>query len=61
MGDVGFIGRKIIVDIYGGWGVYGGGVFLGKDVIKVDRLVSYVCRWIVKLLVVAKFCKRVLV
>lgn len=60
-GDVGLIGRKIIVDIYGGWGVYGGGVFFGKDFFKVDRFVVYVFRWVVKLLVKVGLCKRVLV
>lgn len=43
-GDVGFIGCKIIIDIYGGWGVYGGGVFFGKDLIKVDRSGVYIVR-----------------
>lgn len=60
-GDVGLIGRKIIVDTYGGWGVYGGGVFFGKDFFKVDRFVVYVFRWVVKLLVKVGLCKRVLV
>lgn len=54
VGDVGLIGRKIIVDIYGGIVYYGGGVFSGKDVIKVDCFVVYVCCWIVKNLVVVK-------
>lgn len=52
MGDVGFIGCKIIVDIYGGWVCYGGGVFFGKDLFKVDWLVVYVMCWVVKNVVV---------
>lgn len=49
------------MDIYGGWGVYGGGVFLGKDYIKVDRLVVYVVRWVVKFFVKGGLCRRVFV
>lgn len=60
-GDVGLIGWKIIVDIYGGWGVYGGGVFLGKDYIKVDCLVVYVVCWVVKFFVKGGLCWRVFV
>lgn len=41
-GDVGLIGCKIIIDIYGGWGAYGGGVFFGKDSIKVDCFGVYI-------------------
>lgn len=60
-GDMGLIGCKIIVDIYGGKGVYGGGVFLGKDLLKVDCLVVYVICYIVKNLVVVGVCNEVLV
>jgi S-adenosylmethionine synthetase len=31
------IGRKIIVDTYGGFAGHGGGAFSGKDPSKVDR------------------------
>lgn len=51
-GDVGLMGCKIIVDIYGGVVLYGGGVFLGKDLIKVDCLVVYVVCYLVKNVVV---------
>lgn len=47
-GDVGLIGCKIIVDMYGGVVFYGGGVFLGKDFIKVDCFVVYVVCYFVK-------------
>merc|ERR1712134_254319 len=43
-GDAGLIGRKIIIDTYGGWGAHGGGAFSGKDPTKVDRSAAYVCR-----------------
>ena len=33
----GLIGRKIIVDTYGGFARHGGGAFSGKDPSKVDR------------------------
>lgn len=44
--------------MYGGYVCYGGGVFFGKDVIKVDCFVSYVVCYIVKNIVVVGFvCK----
>lgn len=46
--DVGVIGCKIVVDIYGGFVCYGGGVFFGKDLSKVDCLVVYMVWKIVK-------------
>lgn len=52
MGDVGLIGCKIIVDIYGGMVCYGGGVFFGKDLFKVDCFGVYVMCWVVKNVVV---------
>lgn len=57
-GDFGLIGRKIIVDIYGGYVCYGGGVFFGKDLIKVDCFVIYVVRYVVKNIVVLGFVKK---
>merc|ERR1712154_97256 len=55
------MGRKIIIDTYGGWGAHGGGAFSGKDPTKVDRSAAYFARWIAKALVAAKLCKRCLV
>lgn len=52
MGDCGLTGCKIIVDIYGGVVCYGGGVFFGKDLFKVDCLVVYVVCYVVKNIVV---------
>ena len=46
--DCGLIGRKIIVDTYGGWGRHGGGAFSGKDPSKVDRSASYYARYVAK-------------
>lgn len=46
------MGWKIIVDIYGGYFCYGGGVFFGKDFIKVDWFVVYVVCYVVKNIVV---------
>lgn len=54
-GDVGFIGCKIIIDIYGGVVCYGGGVFSGKDLLKVDCFGVYVICWVVKNVVVVGF------
>ena len=36
-GDVGLIGRKIIINTYKGWRAYDGGVFFGKDPTKMDK------------------------
>lgn len=58
MGDCGLIGRKIIVDIYGGMARYGGGVFFGKDLLKVDRFVVYVVRYVAKNIVVVGLVDR---
>jgi len=60
-GDAGVTGRKIIIDIYGGWGAHGGGAFSGKDPTKVDRFVAYAARWIAKSLVRAGLARRCLV
>ena len=55
------IGRKIIVDTYGGKGAHGGGAFSGKDPSKVDRSAAYATRHIAKNLVAAGVCDEVLV
>ena len=52
-GDTGLIGRKIIVDTYGGMGRHGGGAFSGKDPSKVDRSACYMARYIAKNVVAA--------
>merc|ERR1719356_2236822 len=57
-GDAGLMGRKIIIDTYGGWGAHGGGAFSGKDPTKVDRSAAYACRWMAKSVVKAGLCKR---
>lgn len=60
-GDSGLIGRKTIVDTYGGFGLHGGGSFSGKDWTKVDRSGAYAAKWIAKSLVDNKLCKRAVV
>ena len=52
-GDSGLTGRKIIVDIYGGYAAHGGGAFSGKDPTKVDRSGAYMARYIAKNIVAA--------
>ena len=37
-GDAGLVGRKIIIDTYGGWGVYQCSDFLGKDLTYGDSI-----------------------
>lgn len=56
-----YLGRKIIVDTYGGWGAHGGGAFSGKDPTKVDRSAAYAARWAAKSLVKAGLCARCLI
>merc|ERR1719443_1964122 len=60
-GDAGLIGRKIIIDTYGGWGAHGGGAFSGKDPTKVDRSAAYVCRQMAKSVVKSGLAARCLV
>merc|ERR1711904_397882 len=60
-GDAGLIGRKIIIDTYGGWGAPGGGAFSGNAPTKVDRSAAYICRQMAKSVVKSGLCKRALV
>ena len=55
------LGRKIIVDTYGGKGAHGGGAFSGKDPSKVDRSAAYAARHIAKNMVAAGVADEVLV
>lgn len=51
--DASCVGRKIIVDSYGGVGHHGGGAWSGKDSTKVDRSASYAARHVAKNIVAA--------
>jgi len=55
------LGRKIIVDTYGGKGAHGGGAFSGKDPSKVDRSAAYAARHVAKNLVAAGVADEILV
>lgn len=57
-GDSGCVGRKIIVDTYGGIGRVGGGCFSSKNATKVDRSGAYYARYIAKNLVANKLCEK---
>ena len=57
-GDSGLIGRKIIVDTYGGYARHGGGAFSGKDPTKVDRSAAYAARYVAKNIVAAGLADR---
>ena len=54
----GLLGRKIIVDTYGGYSRHGGGAFSGKDPSKVDRSASYMARYIAKNIVANKYAQK---
>lgn len=56
--DIGFTGRKIIVDTYGGMAPHGGGAFSGKDSTKVDRSAAYIARYMAKNVVAAGLAER---
>jgi S-adenosylmethionine synthetase len=56
--DAGLIGRKIIVDTYGGMARHGGGAFSGKDPTKVDRSAAYAARYVAKNVVAAGLADR---
>ena len=46
--DSGCVGRKIVVDTYGGIGRVGGGCFSSKNSSKVDRSAAYYARYVAK-------------
>lgn len=52
------LGRKIIVDTYGGYSKHGGGAFSGKDASKVDRSSTYMLRFIAKNIVANNIAKK---
>lgn len=54
--DSGSVGRKIVVDTYGGIGRVGGGCFSSKNATKVDRSGAYYARYVAKSLVCAELC-----
>ena len=56
--DSGCVGRKIIVDTYGGVGRVGGGCFSSKNATKVDRSGAYYARYIAKNIVAKGYAKR---
>ena len=57
-GDSGCVGRKIVVDTYGGVGHVGGGCFSSKNATKVDRSGAYYARFIAKNIVAHKFADK---
>ena len=58
METLGLLGRKIIVDTYGGYARHGGGAFSGKDATKVDRSAAYMLRHIAKSVVASGLAKK---
>jgi len=54
-GDSGCVGRKIVVDTYGGVGRVGGGCFSSKNATKVDRSGAYYARYVAKNIVAHNF------
>lgn len=57
-GDSGCVGRKIVVDTYGGVGRVGGGCFSSKNATKVDRSGAYYARYVAKNIVAHGFADR---
>lgn len=57
-GDSGCVGRKIVVDTYGGVGRVGGGCFSSKNATKVDRSGAYYCRYVAKNIVAHNFANK---
>lgn len=53
--DSGCVGRKIVVDSYGGVGRVGGGCFSSKNATKVDRSAAYYARFVAKNIVANGF------
>ena len=57
-GDSGCVGRKIVVDTYGGIGRVGGGCFSSKNATKLDRSGAYYARYVEKNVVAKGLAKR---
>lgn len=57
-GDSGCVGRKIVVDTYGGVGKVGGGCFSSKNATKVDRSGAYYARYVAKNIVANGLAKK---
>lgn len=57
-GDSGCVGRKIVVDTYGGVGRVGGGCFSSKNSTKVDRSACYYARYVARNIVAHGLAKR---
>ena len=57
--DSGCVGRKIVVDTYGGVGRVGGGCFSSKNATKVDRSGAYYARYVAKNIVAHGFADEV--
>lgn len=53
IGDSGEVGRKLVVDSYGGYAPIGGGTQNGKDPTKSDKTLMYATRWLAKNIVAA--------
>ena len=56
--DAGLTGRKNMVDTYGGYARHGGGALSGKDPTHVDRLGSYVARYLARNVIAANLARR---
>lgn len=56
--DSGCVGRKIVVDTYGGVGRVGGGCFSSKNATKIDRSGAYYARYVAKNIVARSLAKR---
>ena len=52
--------KKIIIDIYVGWGAHGGRAFSGRDPTRVDRSAGHICRQGAKSVVKIRLYKRAL-
>lgn len=57
-GDSGCVGRKIVVDSYGGQARVGGGCFSSKNATKVDRSAAYYARYVAKNIVAHKLARK---
>ncbi len=57
-GDSGCVGRKIVVDTYGGASRVGGGCFSSKNATKVDRSGAYYARYVAKNIVANGFADK---
>jgi S-adenosylmethionine synthetase len=59
--NIGISGRKTVIDTYGAFCPWGGGVLSGQDATKIHRSGAYIARYIAKNIVASGLCKKLMI